>query len=630
MVIRILANILLFFISSPELYPQTYSIQQYLNIRGASSPQYSFDDKKIYFIQSVTGSSQIWMLKEPAGWPFQITFYSDRITAYSVNPSKDLIFFSKDEGGSEYSQFFLASGDGTNVKMLTGNEPKVLYGFGRWSDDGKFFTYYSNKRSPYFYDIYIYDLTENSHKMVYSSDHSNYPSVISPDGKKMIISRSYNTYDNDLYILDIATGVLKLLTLHDNLNEPSEFYAYSFSKKGDKVFITTNYKNDFFRIALIDLNTGKIDYPVYDFLSAYQNMDVSSLFFSPDKNKMCVLINDRGYDRLFVYNLKGNFLYEIPDEIQSSSITALRFSNNSDRLIVGINSAKNPSVLYEWNLENKTMVQLTFPSLAGIDPKTFLEPELITFKSFDGLEIQAFYYKPYNAEKGKKFPCIISIHGGPESQAVYGFDPIFQYFLNSGYAVIEPNVRGSTGYGKKFAAMDNVYFRENAVKDIASLRDYLVATGEIDENKIAVMGASYGGYMVLACLTLYPELFAAGVDIVGISNFVTFLRNTADYRRSNRESEYGSLERDYDFLQSISPINRVENIKAPLMIIHGRNDPRVPVSEAEQMYDAVIKGGGVAELIIYEDEGHSISKLKNRLDLYPKIVNFLDRYVRNK
>ena len=258
-----------------------------------------------------------------------------------------------------------------------------------------------------------------------------------------------------------------------------------------------------------------------------------------------------------------------------------------------------------------------------------MEPELITYKSFDGLEISAFVYKPLNSEN-KKLPCIISIHGGPEGQANYGFSAVFQYYVNAGYIVIEPNVRGSTGYGKKFASLDNVRNRENSVKDIASLVEYLNNRGDIDPGKIAVTGGSYGGYMVLACLTLYPQYFAAGIDIVGISNFVTFLKNTSDYRRNNRESEYGSLEKDREFLESISPLGKVKNIKAPLMIIHGRNDPRVPVTEAEQMHEAIQQNGGYSELHIYEDEGHGISKQKNRLDLYPKIIKFLDDNVKNK
>lgn len=572
---------------------------------------------------NITGTSQLWYVNSPGMWPIQVTFFKDRITGYHPNPKRDLILVEKDEGGSEYDQFFLMKGDGTEIKMITDGAPKVLYGFGRWSDDGSFFTYYSNKRSPYFYDVYTYNIESGSSKMVFSSDHSNYPSALSADGSKLVLTRSYSTYDNDLYLVDLHSGKEKLITTHDNFNDPAQFYAASFDAAGSKLYLVSNDKSDFFRIGIYDMKTEKISYPEYSFLREFRNNDVSRLYFPKDRTKMLVMINDRGYDRIFLHDLLLNNEITIPQKLNSSSITAVSFSNNNDKMIIGINSSSNPSVLYQWDMVPGVVEQITYPTLAGVEPSSFVEPELISYSSFDGLEIPAFVYRPENSES-KNLPCIISIHGGPESQSTYGFAPIYQYFVNAGYVIVEPNVRGSTGYGKKFAAMDNVKNRENSVKDIASLVEYLKSRVDIDPGRIAVYGGSYGGYMVLACLTLYPELFAAGIDVVGISNFVTFLQNTGDYRRNNRESEYGSLEKDRDFLESISPLGRVKNIRAPLMIIHGRNDPRVPVGEAEQMHKAIIDNGGVSELLIYEDEGHGVAKQKNRLDLYPKIVKFLN------
>lgn len=616
------------FIAYP-VYSQQYSIEQYLNIRGATSPEYSFDNKKIYFTMAITGTTQLWCVNKPGSWPLQVTFFKDRVTGYSPNPKQDLILVEKDEGGSEYNQFYLTDGDGNGVKMITDNKPKVLYGFGRWSDDGRFFTYFSNSRSPYYYDIYIYDTDKMNSELVYSSDHSNFPSAISPDGQSIIISRSYTSYDNDLYLLNRTTGEFKLLTTHDNFKEPSEFRSASFDFTGKKLYYIANFKSDYFRLCQYDFESGKTSYPELSYLSKYRDRDINNLYFSGDRTKMLLLVNDEGYDRLFMYDLAGNKEISIPDKLNSSSITAIKFSKDNSKLIIGINSYSNPSVLYEWEIASNTVSQITYPSLGGVDPESFVEPELVKYKSFDGLEIPAFLYLPKTGSQ-KNLPCIISIHGGPESQATYGFSAIFQYFLNAGYAIIEPNVRGSSGYGKKFASLDNVEARESSVRDIASLVDYLKGRGDIDPGRIAVYGGSYGGYMVLACMTLYPELFAAGVDVVGISNFITFMQNTADYRRKNRESEYGSLESDVEFLKSISPLNRVDKIRSPLMIIHGRNDPRVPVGEAEQMYKAITDRGGNAELLIYEDEGHGIAKMKNKLDMYPKMIRFLDKYVKDK
>lgn len=628
---RILLPLLIFILllATGKISAQQFTIEQYLNIRGATSPSYSFDNNRIYFVMSVTGTSQLWSLDKPGSWPHQVTFFKDRITGYSPNPKRDLLLIFKDEGGSEYSQFYLANGDGTGLKLITSNKPKVLNGFGRWADDGSFFTYFTNKRSPFYYDIYKYDINKNTTELLYTSDHSNFPSAISPDGRKMIITRSYNTYDNDLYLLDIESKEIKLLTNHDNFNEPAEFSAYSFNSDGSKLYYRTNRDNEFYRFAILDINSGKTEFPDLPFLADFKNRDVARADFSSDKNLMLMQINDNGYDKLFMYDFIQGKEINIPAAINSTSITARAFSKDDSKLIIGINSSSNPSVLYQWDLFSGSIDQVTYPTLAGVDPSVFIEPELISYISFDGLEVPSFLYIPKNPGK-KKLPCIISIHGGPESQATYGFSAIFQYFQDAGYAIAEPNVRGSTGYGKKYASLDNVRNRENSVKDIAALVEYLKTRDDIDPNRIIVYGGSYGGYMVLACLTLYPDLFAAGIDVVGISNFVTFLQNTADYRRSNRESEYGSLEKDFDFMQSISPLNKVDKIKSPLMIIHGRNDPRVPVTEAEQMHEAITGRGGVSELLIYEDEGHGIAKLKNRLDLYPKIIDFLNKHVKEK
>jgi dipeptidyl aminopeptidase/acylaminoacyl peptidase len=466
--------------------------------------------------------------------------------------------------------------------------------------------------------------------MIFSSDHSNFPSAISPRGEKMIITRSYTTYDNDLYLLDMKTREAVLITSHDNFNNPAEFSQPVFDKEGRNIFLISNLNSSFYRLMKFDTENETLYEVSFPFMNDFGDCDVSRLLLSNNRSKFLIMINEKGYDRLFMFDMDVMDTVSIPKELKSRSVTSLAFSKDDSELVIGINSSANPSILYEWDLSNGRVTQVTYPSFAGIDPLSFVEPSLVSYRSFDGLEIPAFLYMPATVKKGDKHPCIISIHGGPESQASYGFSPIIQYFVSSGYAVVEPNVRGSTGYGKEYAALDNVKNRENSVKDIAFLVDYLGKRNDIDVTKIAVYGGSYGGYMVLACLTLYPDLFAAGVDIVGISNFITFMENTADYRRKNRESEYGSLENDREYLQSISPLSKAENIKAPLMLIHGRNDPRVPVTEAEQMYSAIIERGGTAELLIYEDEGHGLAKLKNRLDAYPKIVNFLEKYVKNK
>jgi dipeptidyl aminopeptidase/acylaminoacyl peptidase len=271
---------------------------------------------------------------------------------------------------------------------------------------------------------------------------------------------------------------------------------------------------------------------------------------------------------------------------------------------------------------------VTSSDLGGIEQKSFVEPTLIRYKTFDGRQISAWLYKP--AKKGRRggYPVIVSVHGGPEGQERPGFSPLYQYYISRGYAVFAPNVRGSTGYGKSFTHLDDVQKREDSVKDLAAAVTWLTTKGGADAKRIGVMGGRYGGYMTLAAITLYPDLWAAAVDTVGIANFESFLKNTSGYRRREREVEYGRLDRDVDFLRSISPLNRVDRIKTPLFVIQGRNDPRVPYTEAEQIVSAIKKRGGIVEYKLYDDEGHGVAKLKNRLELYPLVADFLDKYLK--
>ncbi len=329
--------------------------------------------------------------------------------------------------------------------------------------------------------------------------------------------------------------------------------------------------------------------------------------------------------------------------------------------------------MWLYDLTVRTLSQVTKSSRAGIPQTSFVEPELIHYKSFDGRVIPAWYYRPQRVANAGTLnpsssginisvggnnnvvtttinispdgvasvnaggrtnqggvPVIVSVHGGPEGQEQPNFNSIYQYFLSRGYGILAPNVRGSTGYGKTYTHLDDVTRREDSVKDLAAAVTWLRAEGGADPARIAVMGGSYGGYMTLAAITLYPDLWAAAVDTVGIANFESFLKNTSGYRRKLREVEYGSLERDAGFLRTISPLNKVDRIKTPLMVIHGRNDPRVPYTEAEQIVNALRARNSPVEYKLFDDEGHGVAKLSNRLIVYPLVADFLDRYMKPK
>jgi dipeptidyl aminopeptidase/acylaminoacyl peptidase len=298
-----------------------------------------------------------------------------------------------------------------------------------------------------------------------------------------------------------------------------------------------------------------------------------------------------------------------------------RLSADGRRVTYSLTAPRHPGDVYSFDLSSGVSERLT-RSLAEVDPESLARPELGEVASFDGERIPLAIYRP--ADAGERPPAVIKVHGGPESQAMRLFDPEIQALVAAGYGVVVPNVRGSTGYGKRFAALDDTTRRLDSVRDLAAVHSALDAAG-FDPSRAALWGGSYGGYMVLAGLALQPELWAAGVDIVGISNLVTFLENTSAYRRAQREREYGSLIDDREFLVAASPLTHVDSIRAALFVIHGRNDPRVPVGEAQQLTDSLTRRGIPCELVIYEDEGHGLARLDNQLDAYPRAIAFLDR-----
>jgi dipeptidyl aminopeptidase/acylaminoacyl peptidase len=420
-----------------------------------------------------------------------------------------------------------------------------------------------------------------------------------------------------LYLVDVKDKKEIHLTPHD---EATQFGDVHFLDN-DTILLATNKNREFYNLAKMDLNAKKIQ------MLNNMNWDTDATAISPDGKMFANTYNREGFSELFFTETKNISLKSTPVQLPAKGIVGgLEFSKDNSQLAFTFSSARHNTDIWIYNLWSRKLTQVTKSSRSGIPQESFVEPQLIKFKTFDGREIPAWYYKPKNVMN--KFPVIISVHGGPEAQERAGFNSLYQYYLSRGYAILAPNVRGSTGYGKTYASLDNIRRREDAVKDLAYAVEWLKNQGDADPRRIAVMGGSYGGYMTMAAITLYPDLFAAAVNTVGIVNWETFLKNTSGYRRRQREVEYGFLDKDLDFLRQISPIAKVDKIKTPLFVIHGKNDPRVPYTEAEQIVKALRERGAIVEYKLYDDEGHGISKLKNRLELYPLVADFLDKYLK--
>jgi dipeptidyl aminopeptidase/acylaminoacyl peptidase len=626
-------------------FAQNYSIERYLNIRSAGSPTFSTDGKRIAFLTNITGTSQIWMMDAAGGYPEQITSFQDNVGFVRWSPAGNGLVFGKASGGDENTQFFWMSNDGAEIKPLTTN-PKVRHNFGGWSEDGTRIYYASNKRDRNFFDIYSMNVADGKEDLIFQQDGSNNVADVSDNGAQIIVSRSGTelSLDNDLYLIDTKTKAVTHLTKHDG---SAEFGDVRFLPDGDSIVLTTNKDREFASLAQIhNLQTSGKNEMIID--RAAPNWDVEGIRVSPHGDLLAYTVNREGFSELHLRGLEVDgkpLITSILEKDETVKLPAqgivggLEFSKDGTKLAFTFNSAKYNSDIWIYDLQSKSLTQLTKSSRSGIPQGSFVEPQLIKFKTFDGREIPAWYYKPEQlVAKGDKtsisvgqtqnLPVIVSVHGGPEGQERPGFNSLYQYYLARGYAVLATNVRGSTGYGKTFSHLDDVEKREDSVKDLAFAVEWLKTQGGADPKRIAVMGGSYGGYMTMAAITLYPELWAAAVNTVGIVNWETFLKNTSGYRRRQREVEYGMLDKDIDFLKRISPLAKVDKIKTPLFVIHGKNDPRVPYTEAEQVVKALKDRGAIVEYKLYDDEGHGISKLKNRLELYPLVADFLDKYMK--
>lgn len=604
---------------SDALYP----IDRYLNIRSAAAPSLSPNGERVAFLTNITGTPQVWMTGPQGSWPEQLTFYADRVDVVEWSPDGAGLLFTKARGGDENAQLYWLSADGSQIKSLT-DAPKVRHNFGAWSHDGKRVSYASNKRDPNFFDVYVMNVASGREELVYRQDGANSALAWSYDDRQIIVSHDNEqlSLNNDLYLVDLATRQATHLTPHEGA---AQFEEAHFSRDGRSLLLVTNRGREWASLARLDLQTKNIE------IMDETPWDIDALTLSDDALTLAYTHNRDGYSELYLRQLNADGRFK--DKSAALKLPAqgvasgLNFSHNGRRLSFAFNSARHNSDVWLYEIKSGALTQVTRASRAGIPQSSFIAPQLIHYKTFDGREVPAWYYKPQTTSTSA-LPVIVSVHGGPEGQERPAFSAIYQYYLSRGYAVLAPNVRGSTGYGQTYTHLDDVRRREDSVKDLAAGVEWLKTQGGADAKKIAVMGGSYGGYMTLAAITLYPDIWAAAVDTVGIANFESFLRNTSGYRRKLREVEYGSLERDLDFLRAISPLGKVDRIRTPLMVIHGKNDPRVPYTEAEQIVKALRARNAPVEYALFDDEGHGIAKLSNRLILYPKVGDFLDRYLK--
>jgi dipeptidyl aminopeptidase/acylaminoacyl peptidase len=567
---------------------------------------------------------QIHRVAAPMGARTQLTFFPDRVGGGEYRPhSGEYFVFSKDEGGNEFFQFYRSDVVTGEITLLTdGKSRNTGWTFSTAGDRAVFG---STRRNGDDVDIWIIDPKDpKSTKMLMENKGGGWGALDwSVDDKTIAVLEEISANESYIWLVDPASGKKELLTPKGG-TEKVFYGSAKFSKDGKGIYVTTDKDSEFHRLVYIDLATKK-----HTYLTSHINWDVESFDLSKDGKAIAFVTNENGVGKLHLLDTATGKEKPAP-KLPVGSVSSANWHDNNIDLAFTLNSAQSPGDVYSLNVRTGNVDRWTQSETGGVVTSDLQEPELVKWKSFDGLEISGFLYKPPAAKFPGKRPVIVNIHGGPEGQSQPGFLGRNNYYLKElGVAILFPNVRGSSGYGKTFLAMDNGFNREKSYKDIDTLLDYIKTRPDLDGDKIMVTGGSYGGFMTLQVATNYSDKICCALDVVGISNLVTFLQNTSGYRRDLRRVEYGD-ERDpkmREFMEKIAALNNADKIKKPLFVVQGKNDPRVPYTEAMQIVQKARSNGVPVWFLMAADEGHGFAKKKNQDFQFYATVMFIREFL---
>jgi dipeptidyl aminopeptidase/acylaminoacyl peptidase len=598
-------------------------INRYTEFRYAALSNWHPTKREMLISTRFADTSQIHLVKIPGGARTQLTFFKDNVGGGSYQPTRgDYFVFSKGSGGNENYQKYRYDFATGAITLLTDGKARNTGGV--WSITGDKYVYESTRRNGEDLDLWMLNPADpKSDRMVAQLKGGGWGvSEFSPDDKQILVGEYISANESYLWLMDSATGNKTLITPKGGA-EKVLYGSAQFSKDGKGIFVTTDRDSEFQRIAYIDLATKK-----HDFLTPSLNWDVEFFTLSWDGKTIAFVTNEDGLSVLHLFDTVRRRELSAPT-LPAGVIGSLEWHKNNRDLGFGLESARATYDTYSFDVKTGKIERWTESETGGINTQNFSLPEVVRWKTFDEKMISGLYYKPPAKFSGKR-PVIIDIHGGPEGQSRPWFQAENNYFVNElGIAVIQPNVRGSTGYGKTFVKLDNGFLREGSYKDISSLLDWIKTRPDLDADRIMVAGGSYGGHMTLAVATFYADRIRCAVDVVGPSNLVTFLENTSAYRRDLRRVEYGD-ERDpkmREFLNRIAPLNNADKIVKPLFVVQGGNDPRVPLSESQQIARTVRKNGTPVWYLMAKDEGHGFAKKQNRdFQLYATVL-FMKEYL---
>ncbi|HUM05910.1 MAG TPA: S9 family peptidase [Terriglobales bacterium] len=602
---------------------KSLTIERLYMTRLVGGADWSPDGKSVVFVSNISGRNNLWLMPSEGGWPTQLTISDQRQTSPGWSPDGKWIAYISDYDGDEQWDIFLVSPKTGQVVNVT-NTREIAEEAPAWSPDGRYLAYMVKPKTSSVFEIDVYDtiLREVKHMTAGTpKDRMNVDPIWSKDGKFIVYSQyQAKGTDSNLFTVDVASAQNNLLTAHDG---EQLFSANDVSPDGKQILITSTAANGYQNAGLLDIATKNIHWLTKD------KWEVSGGAFSPDGRLLTYMANVDGNVDVYLYETATGKSRALPLPKGLNDAGGVSpFSRDNTRLLYHHNGPTSPGDLWIYTLADGKSRRLTQSLVGGVRSQDMVEPVLVHYPSKDGKwTISAFVYVPFNLPRKAEHPAIVYVHGGPTAQTMNTFNRFVQYMVNQGYFVVAPNYRGSTGYGKEFQQANLFDMGGGDLQDVLAAADWMKQTGYIDPKKLILMGGSYGGYMTMMGVTKAPDLWAAGVPIVPFVNWFTEIQNEDPVLQQSDLATMGDPEKNRALYEDRSPINFVDQIKAPLYLLAGGNDPRCPKSEAQQVVDAIKKRGGVVEYKVYENEGHGFARVENQIDAYKRVADFLRAHV---
>ncbi|HEX2912420.1 MAG TPA: S9 family peptidase [Chloroflexia bacterium] len=604
-------------------------VRQLTRVGNCSLPHFSPDGSQLAFSWNVSGAPQVWIVEAEGGWPRQITALDDPVTNLNWSPSGEWLAVNIAPGGGMNGQIYLVRPDGTDLHLITdgGTDNNWL---SDWSHDGHFLSFTSNRRDPACMDVWLAEIDRQGNptiRLAVTNPGVGSFTDLSRDNRRAILYRQEQRSDNNLFLVNLPRDGLTaepvLLTPHEG---PASFDQARFSPDGQSIYLLTNHERDLNALGRIRLDEQGQPGPL-EIVAAREDAELQDLAMDPQGQRLALLWNVAGRHELGWYEVSSNSLAAGP-ALPAEVVSSIEFSRDGTQLVLASNGSYQPSNVYllELATQQKGFRQVTYSQHAGVKLEELVRPELVYFPAHDGLELSGWLYRPTG--QSRPGPLVMAFHGGPEGQEQPVFNVQYQALLGRGIAVLAPNIRGSSGFGKNYMNLDNGELRFNAIKDVKACIDYVVGAGIAEPGRIGITGGSYGGYMTMAGLVEYPDLITAGVCVCGIVSFKTFFEHTEPWMAAISKIEYGDPDTQADLLERLSPLTRIERVKAPTLVLHGANDTNTPVIEAEQIVSSLKERSVPVEYILFPDEGHGFRKLSNRIRAFIATVEWFEKYLK--